>query len=64
MGQRVDFVNVSTESSSPPRRGRPGRAARQRVPLLKNKYDVDFVVTPASESTDRVHYVAHILERT
>ena len=63
MGQRVDFVNVSTEGleSSPVADALAGLRANESR-YFKNKYDVDFVVTPASESTDRVHYVAHILE--
>ena len=58
MGQRVDFVNVSTRGGVLLSRTPPGCANESAT---SEQYDVDFVVTPAS-STDRVDYVAHILE--
>lgn len=62
MPQVVDFVNVSTDgvASSPVAAALAGLRANE-ARYLKNKYDHDFAVTPASESAETLAWVNAIL---
>ena len=59
----VDFQNVSTAGleSSPVTEALAGLRANE-ARYYKNKYDHDFAVSPASEASDVVDYVARILK--
>jgi hypothetical protein len=59
----VDFQNVSTSGleSSPVTEALAGLRANE-ARYYKNKYDHDFAVSPASEASDVVDYVARILK--
>ncbi len=60
--QKVDFVTVSTAGleSSPVAQALAGLRANE-ARYFKNKYDHDFVVTPAEEDPGTVEYVHNIL---
>ena len=62
MATKVDFVNVSTAGleSSPVVDALAGLRANE-ARYFKNKYDADFVVSPAAETPEIVSYVAKIL---
>jgi hypothetical protein len=62
MSSKVDFVNVSTAGleSSPVAKTLAGLRANE-ARYFKNKYNHDFVVTPASESKENLDYVNKIL---
>jgi len=59
---KIDFVNVSTAGleSSPVADALAGLRANE-ARYFKNKYDIDFVTTPASEAKNLVDYVAEVL---
>ncbi len=63
MSQVVDFEKVSTEGleSSPHPEALAGLRANE-ARYYKNKFGHDFAVSPASEATDTVDYVARILK--
>ena len=58
----VDFVNVSTEGleSSPHAETLAGLRANE-ARYFKNKYDLTFATTPATEAPELVAYVAQVL---
>jgi hypothetical protein len=61
----IDFVNVSTVGleSSPHAEALAGLRANE-ARYFKNKYDIDYVTKPASETRELVDYVARVpLER-
>ena len=62
MGTPVDFVNVSTAGleSSPWADALAGLRANE-ARYFKNKYDLVFETTPASEAPELVDYVAKVL---
>ena len=62
MGTPVDFVTVSTSGleSSPWADALAGLRANE-ARYFKNKYDLVFVTTPASEAPELVAYVAKVL---
>ena len=59
----VDFVNVSNAGleSSPVADALAGLRANE-ARYFKNKYDIDFETTPASEKPELVDYVANVLK--
>lgn len=62
MPTKIDFVNVSTAGleSSPVADALAGLRANE-ARYFKNKYDIDFETTPASEAKNLVDYVAKVL---
>lgn len=62
MGTPIDFVNVSTAGleSSPHADALAGLRANE-ARYFKNKYDLVFETTPASEQPELVEYVAKVL---
>lgn len=62
MGTPIDFVNVSTAGleSSPHAETLAGLRANE-ARYFKNKYDIVFETTPASEAPELVDYVAKVL---
>lgn len=62
MGTPIDFVNVSTTGleSSPHAETLAGLRANE-ARYFKNKYDIVFETTPASEAPELVDYVAKVL---
>ncbi|MDR3652582.1 MAG: hypothetical protein P4L34_06390 [Paludibacter sp.] len=62
MGNIVDFVNVSLTGleSSPVSTALAGLRANESR-YFKNKYNHDFIVSPATESKDILDYVSNIL---
>jgi hypothetical protein len=58
----IDFVNVSTVGleSSPHAEALAGLRANE-ARYFKNKYDIDYVTKPASETRELVDYVARVL---
>jgi len=63
MAYQVDFENVSTKGleSSPVAKALAGLRANE-ARYFKNKYDIDFVVEPASKAKKLVSYVEKILQ--
>lgn len=62
MSKSVDFTNVSLEGleSSPVAAALAGLRANE-ARYYKNKYDHDFMVTPADEDPSTIEYVSNIL---
>lgn len=62
MPTAIDFVNVSTSGleSSPHAETLAGLRANE-ARYFKNKYDITFETTPASEAPELVEYVAKVL---
>jgi hypothetical protein len=63
MNHKIDFENVSLAGleTSPVAKALAGLRANE-ARYFKNKYQLDFVVTPASESKELIEWVSRILK--